>query len=64
MRLRLARAVPAKPWDESRQAYAPRLKRVREDIINSTLDVEGLCRAFLRRAEEKLVANKGGRLSE
>ena len=62
MRLRLARTALAKPWDESREAYTARLKRVCEDI-KSTLDVEGLCRAFLRRAE-KLVANKGGRLSE
>ena len=62
MRLRLARSVPAKPWEESREAYTARLKRVCEDI-NSTLDVEGLCRAFLQRVE-KLVANKGGRLAE
>ena len=62
MRLRLARSVPAKPWEESREAYTARLKRVCEEI-NSTLDVEGLCRAFLQRVE-KLIAKKVGRLSE
>ena len=33
------------------------------DAINDSLDVEGLCRAFLPRIE-KLVANQGGRLAE
>ena len=54
--------MPKEAWEESREAFTARLKRVC-DAINDSLDVEGLCRAFLPRIE-KLVANKGGRLAE
>ena len=62
IRYRLARTVPTKPWEESREAYTARLKRICEDI-NANLDVEGLCRGFTKRIE-KLVDREGGRLSE
>ena len=62
IRLRLGRSVPKKAWEEDREAFTARLKSVC-DAINDSLDVEGLCRAFLPRIE-KLVANKGGRLAE
>ena len=54
--------MPRKAWEESREAFTARLKEVREDI-NDDLDVEGLCRGFLA-CISKLVAYKGGRLSE
>ena len=59
---RLARSVPAKAWEESREAYGARLKRICE-AINSNNDVEGLCRSFLPRIS-KLVEQQGGRLRE
>ena len=62
IRLRLARSVPAKAWEETREAYATRLKRICDEI-NDTLDVEGLCRSFLH-SVAKLIDQEGGRLSE
>jgi len=62
IRLRLGRTVLAKSWEETREAYATRLKRICEDI-NDNLEVERLCRAFVKRVD-KLVVNEGGRLSE
>ena len=62
IRHRLAKSVPAKAWEESRDAYATRLKRI-VDEINKCHDVEGLCRGFVTRID-KLVDRKGGRLSE
>ena len=58
----LAKSVPAKAWEESREQYEARLKRIVEEI-NGKNDVEGLCRSFLARIE-KLVAGEGGRLRE
>ena len=52
--------MPAKAREETRQAYTSRLKRITEEI-NDTLDVEGLCRGFLKRIDE-LVDAQGGRL--
>ena len=57
IRAGLARTVPARAWEESREAYETRLKRVCEDI-NSDNDVEGLCRKFLARIEA--LVEKGG----
>ena len=62
IRVRLARSVPPSPWEESREAYGARLKRVCEEI-NATLDVDSLCRNFVKRVDA-LVANKGERLAE
>ena len=62
IRLRLGRSVPKKAWEESREAFTARLKKICEDI-NESLDVEGLCRDLLPRIE-KLVARKGDRLAE
>ena len=61
MRHRLARSVPAKPWEETREQYSSILKQVVAEI-NETLDVEGLCRALPKRIED-LVATRGDRLS-
>ena len=61
IRLRLARTLPAKAWEETREAYATRLKNICDEI-KSTLDVEGLCRGFLARVA-KLIEQRGGRLS-
>ena len=58
IRAGLARTVPARSWEESREAYGSRLKRVCEDI-NSDNDVEGLCRKFLARIEA--LVERGGR---
>ena len=60
MRRRLARTLPAKPWEETRQEYASRLKACCDEI-NRDLDVGALCRAFPRRIQN-LVKEKGGRL--
>ena len=60
IRLRLARSVPAKAWEETREQYTARLKEVCREI-NDNLDVEGLCRALLTRID-KLVENGGDRL--
>ena len=62
IRHRLAKSVPAKPWEESRDAYTARLKRIVEEI-NRNRDVEGLCKCFLTRIA-KLVDKNDGRLSE
>ena len=61
LRVRLARTVPAKAWEESREAYVARLKTVCADV-NATCDVEALCRGFLKRVGQ-LVDQKGGRLA-
>ena len=53
---------PAKAWEESRDAYTARLKRIVEEI-NRNHDVEGLCKGYLTRIA-KLVDKNGGRLSE
>ena len=60
IRLRLARSVPAKAWEETREQYTARLKSICREI-NETLDVEGLCRALPARIA-KLVERKGDRL--
>ena len=52
--------LPAKPWEETRQEYASRLKACCDEI-NCNLDVEALCRAFPRRIQN-LVNKQGGRL--
>ena len=62
IRHRLAKSVPARPWEESRDAYTARLKRIVEEI-NRNHDVENLCKGFLTRIA-KLVDKNGGRLSE
>ena len=62
LRVRLAENVPARPWLETRADYTKRLKACCE-TVNKDLDVEGLCRAFLRRIED-LRVRQGGRLSE
>ena len=48
--------------EETREAYATRLKRICDEI-NDTLDVEGSCRSFLHKVA-KLIDQEGGRLSE
>ena len=45
LRVRLARTVPAKAWEESREDYVARLKAVCADV-NATCDVEALCRGI------------------
>ena len=49
-----------RPWEETAEHLAGRLKEAVQDI-NDTLDVEGLCRAFPRRLQ-KLVETRGERL--
>ena len=60
IRLRLARSVPAKAWEETREQFTTRLKAVCRDI-NESLDVEGLCRKLPGRIEQ-LIENGGDRL--
>ena len=49
-----------RPWEETAEQLAGRLKEAVQDI-NDTLDVEGLCRAFPQRLQ-KLIENRGERL--
>ena len=62
LRFRLARTLPARPWEETPAAYGARLRQCCAEI-NAELDVEGLCRAFLERVQ-KLVDKEGDRLAE
>ena len=62
IQLRSGCSVPKKAWEENREAFTARLKKICEDI-KETLDVEGLCRDLLPRIE-KLVARKGDRLAK
>ena len=50
-----------KPWEETPEQFATRLKGVVQEI-NDTLNVEGLCRAFKQRVQ-KLVDREGDRIS-
>ena len=60
MRHRLLLSTPKLPADETRSEYASRLKAACHDI-NQKLDVEGLCRDFLKRVH-LLKDAQGGRL--
>ena len=51
----------SKPWEETPEQFASRLKGKAQDI-NETLNVEGLCRAFPQRLR-KLVERDGDRIS-
>jgi hypothetical protein len=62
LRHRLTTTVPTKAWEETPLAFATRLRQCCAEI-NSTLDVDGLCRDFPNRIQ-KLVDKKGGRLAE
>ena len=55
-----ARTIPRKPWEESREAFATRLKGIIAQI-NQNYDVEGLCRD-LRKRVDKLYDKRGGKL--
>lgn len=60
IRHRLVHSTPKSPAQETRCEYTARLKDACRDI-NQKLDVEGLCRAFLKRVHA-LKDAKGGRL--
>ena len=60
-RVQLVRSYPAKPWEETREAFAERLRAACR-TINAEYSVEGLSRDFPARIE-KLVARQGDNLS-
>ena len=60
-RYKLARYVPARPWLETVEEYATRLKKVVAEI-NAEHNVEGLCWELSGRLEN-LVAARGSRLA-
>ncbi len=62
LRVRLEQSLPQRPWEETPEAFAGRLRRCCADI-NAHLDVDGLCRAFPQRIH-KLVDRLGERLKE
>ena len=62
LRVRLAESLPAEAWLETRQEYGTRLKRCC-DAVNRDLDVEGLCRGFVKRIKT-LHSLEGGRLKK
>ena len=57
----LVQSLPRRPWEETVQAYA---RRVRDVVrgINETHDVEGLCRALPARIQ-LLIEAQGGKLA-
>ena len=57
----LSKSVPKKPWKETRQQYAARLRCVVADC-NVRHDVEGLCRGLPGRLRE-LQRRQGDRLT-
>ena len=57
----LSKCVPEKPWKETRQQYAARLRSVVADC-NCRHDVVGLCRGLPGRLHE-LQRRQGGRLT-
>ena len=61
-RLRLEQSLPTRPWEETPDAFAARLRRCCADI-NAQLNVDGLCRAFPKRIQQ-LVDRQGDRLKE
>ena len=62
LRIRLAESVPAKAWAETREQYTSRLRACCQ-AVNSSYNVDGLCRAFPARIA-KLRDAEGGRLKE
>ena len=60
LRVRLARSVPKKAWEESRAGFTSRLKAACREI-NEELNVDGLCRKLPERIQG-LVDAKGDRL--
>ena len=62
LRVRLEQSLPPRPWEETPEAYAARLRQCCADV-NAQLNVDGLCRAFPTRIR-KLVERKGDRLKE
>ena len=57
IRRRERRTVPARAWDETREALAQRLKAIVRDI-NAKHDIDSLCRKFPERLQ-LLVGGKG-----
>lgn len=60
IRHRLKKSIPIRPWEESRDEYTARLKRIAADIKDN-INVEGLCMAFMKRIDT-LIQKQGGRL--
>lgn len=52
-RLLLTQTTPAEPWLEGIEDYGRRLRGIAHSI-NSTYDVEGLCKEFPERVQEML----------
>ena len=61
IRYREARNRMPKPWEETEEQFACRLRGIVQDI-NDTLNVDGLCRALPARIA-KLIEREGGRIN-
>ena len=61
IRRREALSRVTKPWEETPEQFATRMKRVAREI-NDTSNVEGLCRSFKQRLQ-KLVDRDGDKIS-
>ena len=61
MRVRLAKTMPKKPWDETLEQYTKRLKECAA-YINNHHDVEQLCKDLPKRLQD-LDDREGDRLS-
>lgn len=62
LRVRLAETLPREAWLETREEFSTRLKSCC-DAINRDLNVEGLCKGFMKRIHQ-LQEKEGGRLKE
>ena len=62
MRLRLARTVPRRSWEDTVEAYRSRLKDCAA-YINANYNVDSLCRELPDRVAE-LSKREGGRLAK
>ena len=58
VRNRLRRTLPQEPWHETEEDFASRLKAAAE-YVNSTYDVDGLCRQMPRRMRDLVHKTKG-----
>ena len=62
VKARLVKTTPPRAWEESREAFAKRV-RAAAVYVNREYDVEGLCGSFVERLQE-VVARKGDRLNK
>ena len=58
VKLRESKTKPARPWEESREAFTVRIRGIAQ-AVNAQCDVEGLCRGFVKRLEQVVDMESG-----